>query len=56
MKFQKKAGGRLFQFKFYLSIEFEYQNSGYSHNSMGQVHLLFPLLISNLSNEFDWDL
>lgn len=37
----------------FISIEFEYQNRRYSHDSMGQVHLLF-LLISNFSNGFDW--
>lgn len=25
----------------FISIEFEYQNSGYSNDSMGQVHLFF---------------
>ncbi|TAI93486.1 hypothetical protein DMA11_25200, partial [Marinilabiliaceae bacterium JC017] len=39
----------------FISIEFLYQNSGYSNDSMGQVHLLFLLLISNLYSGFDWN-
>lgn len=50
-KKKKKQGVNLFQFC--LSIEFYYQNSGYSHDSMGQVHLIFLLLIYNLYNAFD---
>lgn len=34
----------------FVSIEFYYQNSGYSHDSMGQVHLFFLLFVSNLYN------
>lgn len=35
---KKKKGSTCSNF---ISIEFEYQNSGYSHDSMGQVHLFF---------------
>lgn len=52
MKFKK--GGVNCSNSNFISIEFEYQNSGSSHNEMGQVHFFFVLLISNLSNGFDW--
>lgn len=35
----------------FIYIEFEYQNSRYSHDSMGQVHLLF---INLFFLGFDW--
>jgi hypothetical protein len=36
----------------FISIEFEYQNSGYSHNSMGQVHLFFLYLFLIFTMDF----